>query len=376
MFELKKELILVNGVNTHFGGSGKESLSYWTQSLYKKKINFDLFNTVPIFYFKKNSVFYKMILFLYFMPGSLFRIFPTVFFEFFYKISFFSIFNFLFIKKGIFDKKIIFSHHSIFYLSFFINKRRRIFLIHDLLFIRSWSFMKCRRLKKIIFKFEIWLYKRAELLLVLSYQEKRILSKFIKKKIILISCEDLKLSDNLIFKEIEFEKITQSNVYSVVSDWRRKENRHGILFFLNSDDCQKYNGPLITFKIYGYNSDNLCKSLEFISNPKICIINMGEFPSYRSIEFNIFFIPIYQGAGIKLKTIEAFRNCRYVIGTKGAFLGLPPDIIKHVSQKVTSLECLASRRSIPYLSVKNFQETFLLLSKHYANISDVNFYAY
>ena len=81
MFEHKKELILVNGVNTHFGGSGKDSLSFWTQSFHRKKIIFDLFNTVPIFYFKKNSVFYKIILFLYFIPGSLFRIFPTVFFE-------------------------------------------------------------------------------------------------------------------------------------------------------------------------------------------------------------------------------------------------------------------------------------------------------
>jgi hypothetical protein len=370
-----KQLILVNGVNVHFGGSGKDSLSFWTKSFLKKNIMYDLHNTVPIFFFKKNSIYYKVALFLYFLPGSFFRILPTVFFEFFYKISLISIFKaFLLFKKKP-EQKIIFSHHSVFYLSFFVKKYRRIFLIHDLLFIRSWSFLKIKKLKKIIFKFEIWFYKRAELLLVLSYQEKRILSKFLPQRLILISSVDLGPPDNSIFKKIDMENNSESSVYAVVSDWRRKENRHGILNFLNQNDCLTYIGAPVTFKIYGYNSSNLCRSLGFISNPKIRIINMGEFSSFQSIECRYFFIPIYQGAGIKLKTLEAFRNCRYVIGTKEAFLGFPPNSINNISHKLTSLESLALYKFIPKGTIKDFQEAFDLLSNYFINISDVNFFA-
>ena len=102
---------------------------------------------------------------------------------------------------------------------------------------------------------------------------------------------------------------------------------------------------------------------------------MGEFSSFQSIECRYFFIPIYQGAGIKLKTLEAFRNCRYVMGTKEAFLGFPPNSINNISHKLTSLESLALCKFTPKGTIKDFQEAFDLLSNYFINISDVNFYA-
>ena len=48
-------------------------------------------------------------------------------------------------------------------------------------------------------------------------------------------------------------------------------------------------------------------------------------------------MPIYQGAGIKLKTIEALASKRFVLGTKAAFIGLHPWIISKVIKITDSL---------------------------------------
>ena len=60
-----------------------------------------------------------------------------------------------------------------------------------------------------------------------------------------------------------------------------------------------------------------------------------------------FFVPIYQGAGIKRKTLEALSAGRMVVGTSAAFIGLPAWLITAVTWRVVSIEDVQGLPGLP-----------------------------
>lgn len=329
-FKTSNDLLFVNGVNTHYGGSVKGAINVWKKSLNDENITHSFFDVVPNLKFKNKNYLYLCLLAIYFFPGTFFRIFNLPIFEFLYKVSPFLIFSFLSVKRKFKSSKIIFSHHSIFFLAIFSNKRQRIFLIQDLLYIRAKSRGASKRIQRIYFSIELFIYKYSSVLFVISYHEQRILKRFLDSEINLISSWST-------YSMVNEPRYFPSKV-AVISDWRRPENIHGALKYFN-EGTNSLRFKEIAFKFYGFESNVIMKQIKSINrNSNISILDGGTFTDLSNIEEGFFFVPIYQGAGIKLKTIEGIALNRVVIGTKAAFIGLPPWIIREVIKVTKSLD--------------------------------------
>lgn len=334
---ISQEILIVNGINTSKGGSGSHLLNTWTFSLDKHGKKYSVFDTVPSLP-KCSSVYLQIIILaLYFMPGTLLRVFRLPLFELFYKISPFLIWKFF---KAIRTRKpahVLFSHHAVFFLSFFLKRERRHYIIHDLLYRRARSLGFNRKISKFVFWVECRLYSGAESLLCLSFQERRILSCFGFKRLQLISSYAL---DGAIYPPETYD----CGSVALVSDWRRHENIHGLAAFFEQP-LPKYEmvaRSLPGFKVYGFGSALACAALENLpeaaSKPKV--EDRGFYRNHSEISEGIFLVPIYQGAGIKIKVLEALKNRRYVLGTPGAFEGLPRRWLIDVTAVVASLNDL------------------------------------
>lgn len=360
MCGLSKAILFVNGVNTDLKGSGFYALIHWTDCIKNSGFNCALFNTVPKHISAKDNLLSKIALFMYFLPGSLFRVFRIPLFELFYKISFVVFLKFAFVAKYQRYKEIIFSHHSCFYLMFLVSRCRRVLIIHDLLYVRSKSFGLPRKLVKFTFALELQIYKRCKLLCVLSYQESKLLSKFVDVKIELISVCETKLTPN--------NQLKNKDV-AIVSDWRRIENREGVISFFDKQFVSHDN--LSKFYIYGYGSTALANQLNSIDTSNLIFVDKGSYTTYNEIFPSIILVCVEKGAGIKLKVIEAICNKKYIIGTKAAFIGIPNVLLCNVAKKITCINNLLDLIAEVQSTDASFEDFIIKYNSTYRNIGVV-----
>lgn len=355
------EILFVNGINTGFGGSVAESNKTWFSSFNRNGIRFESLNIVPHFGLRQKSHYYFLLLSLYFMPGTFFRSISASIFEFTYKLSPFTLAVFIWYMITSAPKQVIFSHHSIFYLALFCSRFKRIFLIHDLMYVRSRSKGASRRLQRLFFYIELKIYRLAPTVFVQSYHEWRLLKRFLNDRIYLIRCCDLALTMS----------VTDCPAgLAVISDWRRPENVHGIINFLSLKSARTYNGSVLNFQFFGFGSHGMVKKLVKlgISN-SIVISDGGVFDVLSDIKEGYFFVPIYQGAGIKRKTLEALVAGRMVVGTRAAFIGLPPWIIAGVTWRISSVLDLRLLPKLP--DAQAFKKVLDDLSSRYHDIGEI-----
>lgn len=355
------KLLFINGINTAHGGSAAGSNQFWEKSLRENQVNHKMIHSVPYLSMLENYYLRNIFLAFYFFPGTLFRTFKSSLFEFFYKISPFLIAKFIIeiLLKN--PEKILFSHHSIFYLSIFCAKTKRIFLIHDLIYARARSKGASRRLQRLYILFEIYIYRNSSTIFVQSYHEWRVLRKFLKIPVHLISCCDLSLT---------VPAANPTNDIAVISDWRRSENRHGVVNFVNNPCPEFLGGALINFRFYGFESCVVMAQLTSMKLPSnVQMIDGGRYESLSDVRESFFFVPIYEGAGIKRKTVEAFCSGRFVIGTKGAFVGLPPWMISTISRRVESLVDLQLLPALPELD--EFEKSLHRLSQSFSMMGEI-----
>jgi hypothetical protein len=355
------KLLFVNGINTDFGGSVAESNKVWFESLHSNAIKFVILNTVPNFGFIKKYALYFIFLSIYFFPGTLFRIIKSPIAEFAYKFSLLLLIRFIWNLARTKTKKIIFSHHSIFYLALFCSRGSRMFLIHDLMYVRARSRGASRRWQRLILRLELRIYQLSPIIFVQSYHECRLLRKFLTQNIYLISCCNLQLQESDSDKE---------KGIAVISDWRRPENSHGVLQFFAPDDTIKFLGETLIFNFFGFDSKLIVKKLESrLKFSKIRVMNGGYFNNLADIKEGYFFVPIYQGAGIKRKTLEALCAGRMVVGTRAAFIGLPPWLIAAVTCRVNNIDDLQKLPNLPDTS--EFDKALIALSQQFQSIGEL-----
>ena len=282
--------------------------------------------------------------------------------EFLYKLSPFLLIRFIRKLVKIRAKKIIFSHHSIFYLALFCSREKRIFLLHDLMCTRARSRGASRRLQRFTLRLELSIYQLSPIIFVQSYHEWRLLRKFLNRQIFLISCCSLKLQE---------KKLGLQNNIAVISDWRRQENSHGALQFFAPDDAMRYLGSPLLFNFFGFQSATIANKLNVkLKSSKIRITNGGFFNNLTDINEGYFFVPIYQGAGIKRKTLEALCAGRMVVGTRAAFIGLPPWLILDVTCRVNTIADMETLPHLPHLS--DFNKVLIALSRKFLSIGELS----
>lgn len=313
------KIAFINGVNTAFGGSGANANRTWFASLDRVADVLTVIDTVPNCRLRTKGPLLKLLLALYFLPGTLFRVSRVPAAEFFYKLS-----PLLALKlwRSLSQARpdvVIWSHHSIFIYSLLTPFSRRVLLIQDLLYIRARSLGYSRQVCKWVFRLECALYGRASSLMVLSENEYNILKRFVSPPTSLISCLDYRAFAGATSKP-------EVKGVALISDWRRSENIHGaIQFFGTRAAVAASPNALPRIAVYGLGIENLQMELERSGLATRCVFEYrGVYGQLEEVRESTFLVPIYQGAGIKLKVLEAFANGRHVLGTKAAFAGLRP----------------------------------------------------
>ncbi len=313
------KITFINGVNTAFGGSGANANRTWFASLERIAQAFTVIDTVPRFGLRTKGRLLKLLLALYFLPGTLFRSSRLPAAELFYKLSPLLALKFWWHLSQARPDVVIWSHHSMFIYSLLTPFSRRVFLVQDLLYVRARSLGYSRRVCKWVFGLECALYGRASSLMVLSESECKILRRFVSRPTALISC-----LDDRVFAGATSEPEVKG--VALISDWRRSENLHGVIQFLSSRAAVAASPDALPhIAVYGLGIDNLQMELERGGLAARCVFEYrGVYGQLGEVRESTFLVPIYQGAGIKLKVLEAFANGRYVLGTKAAFAGLRP----------------------------------------------------
>jgi hypothetical protein len=359
-------VLIVNGVTTHFGGSGLQALKSWQNSFSGGPVGCTTWHVAPEPSKNFNRKVYNLFLGLLFFPGTVFRFLRSPIFEMLYKISPISIIQLWWRISKSTPSYVVFSHHSAFYLAFFVPWRKRCLVIQDLLCARAASMGASRRAKRRILGIELAVYQRCPRLFVLSYNEARILRRFLPDvQIELVSCYDPDVQRECPPAVYDAEEI------AIVSDWRRQENCHGLRKFFSSGNGSIKSSAGIRFSIWGFGDNPLSGTPPAQGDSRF--VFHGPYQSYADVKEGIALVPIYQGAGIKLKTLEGFRHRRVVVGTRGAFIGLPPIMLRNISLRVRTpddfdqLPALLMHNRLP----DEFAAFWAAYSKHYAPLAQM-----
>ncbi len=334
--ERRPDVLFVNGVNSAFGGSGANANRNWLASIRRVARCVTVFDSVPTFGVKRMGYPLKAILAVYFMPGTVFRFsrFPGL--ELLHKLSpICAVRLWMTVRKARPDL-MVFSGQNVFLYSLLFPKAKRVFLIQDLLYIRAKSLAFPRVLCKLLFQVERALYRRAAKLTVLSQGERRILARFVDASISLVSCLDVEVA-------VDTGVTGGGGAVALISDWRRPENRHGVVAFFSGGPAGAACANVPPFVIYGLGIESLREVIVKSGlDGRYRFVYHGAYGALSDVREDVFLVPIYHGAGIKMKVIEALNAGRYVVGTPGAFLGLKRHRLGDVSRVVCNPEDIAA----------------------------------
>lgn len=218
-------------------------------------------------------------------------------------------------------KILIFNHHSTFIFAYIFLLRKRILIWHDIPSVKAGRHSLRTRLDKYI----CIIMERSFLKMninswVISVTEYKFLKKFYKCSPKIFPALDHKPS-------LRTHKI-KDNHWLMIGNWDRNENRSGATeFYLSYADLVKHIeiSNQGSFTIAGNGSSTFLNYLYQI-HPHVKKLKIKALDRYGNlIEFNelALIAPIREGAGIKLKTLEAWSSNIPVIGTQQAFSGLP-----------------------------------------------------
>ena len=325
-----RRILLVNGVNTAFGGSVRNLIAAWVRSIHRTGADVTVLDTVPSFGIRRKGPLLSALWAAYFLPGTCFRFsrFPGL--ELLTKLSPILAWRIFWQVASARPELAVFSHHSSFAYGLLVARRRRVFVIQDLLYVRARSMGYSKPLCKLLLNIELRVYRMAEHLVVLSHEERRILESLLGTRVSLVSCLDR--------DEVVADLPTSyDRRIALVSDWRREENLHGLLTFFSADRKSETPGPRLEFVLYGFESALATRKVASVAvHTGYDFVDGGTYETFTDIGQVFFLVPIYMGAGIKRKTLETLQAGRFVLGTSAAFIGLRPSFLRGRSRAVTS----------------------------------------
>ena len=235
---------------------------------------------------------------------------------------------------------VVFNHHSTFPYAWAFPGAKRIFVWHDVpsfkrgagvLPAKDRNARGCARLERLFLKF-------SDASMVLSFSERRILSRLHNIHAALVPV----LASSVQQRTLH----VKPNTWLLIGNWTRPENCNGALKFFSAylDLLSRAtHGASGSFRVAGNGAGAFVGSLgRFLPNIGLLTIeatshyvDLGEFSEAALLA------PILEGAGIKLKTLEAWSYGIPVIGSSQAFSGLPTSIWRQGGLMVRSIEEMA-----------------------------------
>lgn len=259
----------------------------------------------------KNNIVYKLVSVL---------LFPFFFPFFSVRLRFSLLFYLCKVKKR-YDI-LYFDFSQVFLYSLFIRHPRKVLMVHDVIFQK---YKRKGGLSNIILFFlkdtERRIFKRNKEIYCLSKKDVEILQtqyEVIAKRV------DILIDEKI--KKLDYRYLKISNRFCFYAAWNRAVNYDGLLWFiervypeLSRDSC---------FDIIGGGMNT--KMIKLIYNlPNINYCGFLENPYQTIAQSRALIAPIFQGAGVKVKVLEALAVGTNVIGTTTAFEGIEIEGIAH-----------------------------------------------
>lgn len=302
---MDKKIQFLQGIYIRSGGANVATTRAFLESLEHAGCSVEYVEMFPNFARQLIRKFCTLILAL---PFSVLKGRLCVF-EYFYKISIFSLIKFMLSRR----ETCIFNHHSTFYLALIskIFGQRIIFIVHDSVYQKA-----CRSNERIVFlkmtwNFERFIMRLADRVLFVSDSERQFCTRE-------YNLQNSSLVSIMSHKEVSEFKIREQECFCIIGDWRRKENKEGLMRFLGSDYRTLTKG--LEIKIFGIGLHE--QAMDLPPDVTIC----GKYESLTTLPYRKFIVPIWKGAGVKRKVLELLFADRIVYGTDVAFDGIPDDL--------------------------------------------------
>lgn len=251
------------------------------------------------------------------------RCVDLVWLEFFSRLSPWLFLRCIFIRWRWRPEVVVLNHHSSFIYSLAFSGSKIIYVWHDVPSIKHSNSSFTSNSRRIAVQLERFFLSKKMNSLCFSFADQKILSRLHHKPSTLIPVIDGLARSRTV--EI------YANQWLMIGNWSRAENCEGATdFFLSfaSLTTMKSDAPTSKFHIAGNGASSYLDRL-FCDFPSIRALTITATSNYDQIsDFHEagLLAPILKGAGIKLKTIEAWSCGIPVIGTSQAFSGLPKEI--------------------------------------------------
>jgi hypothetical protein len=232
---------------------------------------------------------------------------------------------------------VIFNHHASYIYSFIFWRVKKIFVWHDLPNLKERLNSPKRGLDRLLaLKIERLLFKIPDVNFSFSFSEKSFIQRFYKREAYLLPV----VNNELIGRHKEITK----NRLLLIGNWNRPENYEGALKFFVSyaEQCQKKElSELFEFHVAGSGAEGFVKRVRGVLASPLMFRVTERYEAISDFDELALLAPIDSGAGIKLKTLEAWSASIPVLGTQQAFSGLPQSVWKAGGVRIQTIEDLA-----------------------------------
>ena len=336
---LDQRILFVDGIRPDQMSGGRTSTK---NILHVLSLNSDLiyFSTSPT-----GGMFTRLLYSVVMFPANLFAllkiIHPNVWGEFLLRLS--PVISILFLIKYVWWRPsiVIFNHHSTFYLSRFIRPKKFIYIWHDVPSLKktSLNYQSSRfNRKACAFIQKLFLYSKNSEHFVFSFTDRKFLRRFYGVHSFLLPI--------FLGSPPEVDRKTHPNTWLLVGNWGRIENRDGaeILFREYCTLVAKNSCNPAKFNVAGFGADHFMRDLLARCPEELKCLKYSVTSEYSQLDnFHVLALlaPVLSGAGIKVKTIEAWSFSIPVIGTSQAFSGIPASIWELGGMRVKSLYDMA-----------------------------------
>jgi glycosyltransferase involved in cell wall biosynthesis len=229
---------------------------------------------------------------------------------------------------------IYFDFNQVHIYSLFIPHKSKLLMLHDVMI------QKYKRKKGMLNRLQcLWIFYSEKIILhfshaslyVFSKKDQHILSKVYNCKSNIV---DFYISEKI---RTSSPKIIHSQ-YCFIGAWNRSENFESLLWF--NDFVLPFIKTQDEFLVIGGGMpQSFYKS---INNPKVKYLGFVDDPYEIISHSKALIAPLFHGAGVKVKTLEAILCGIPVIGTKIAFEGIDNRLLKYSKTCITSGEFISS----------------------------------
>ena len=337
MTRLKKILILTAFPPSNYGAGLNYTLNL-VKDLQKSY-------TIDIIYFDFPGIEMTIPFFKRISNTFILKLFRTFFFPFLHpyytcRFSWLLLFRIVKIKDN-YDY-IYFDFNTVHIYSLFIKHKAKILMLHDVVI------QKYKRRKGLFNCVQsFWIYYSEKVILNYSHGSFFVFSKKDQNILLKVFKKNSKIVDFYIG-----EKVLQTKPDKIISQfcfmgtWNRIENYESLLFFIHT--VLPYIKAEDKFIIIG---GGMPQSFSKETNdPRLDYIGFVDNPYGLISHSKALIAPLFHGAGVKVKTLEALMCGIPVIGTRVAFEGIDPGMLKY------SKCCVTSRDFV--MAINNFDSKY------------------